>query len=97
MKADIDINSVSRMITNLNKSDQDGNRLVRIHGIGFTSLLDYTLRAVKKSQNSPCRNRKNSVTIENDRSCETPSIIRFSHLMRRLTQENGGTFIALTD
>lgn len=97
MQANISINSVSRMISNVNKADQDGNRLVRIHGIGFTTILDTTLRAVKKYQNDPCRNRKNSVTIANDEFCRTPSIIRFSHLMRRLTEENGGTFIALTN
>lgn len=59
------VEAVSRYIARLNKADRYGNRLVRIHGIGFPTQAG------------------------------TANGARFAHLMRKLSEDNGGTFIAL--
>jgi len=64
------IQQVLRTIDRLNAVDANGDRLVRIHGIGFPALFDQPKRFQK-------------------------SVIRFSTLMREMTQRNGGTFVGL--
>jgi len=59
------VEAVSRYIARLNKADRYGNRLVRIHGIGFPTQTG------------------------------TANGARFAHLMRKLSEDNGGTFVAL--
>jgi hypothetical protein len=59
------VEAVSRYIARLNKADRYGNRLVRIHGIGFPTQAG------------------------------TANGARFAHLMRKLSEDNGGTFVAL--
>lgn len=59
------VEAVSRYVTRLNKADRYGNRLVRIHGIGFPTQAG------------------------------TANGARFAHLMRKLSEDNGGTFVAL--
>ena len=64
--------SIDRVLDNIarvNAVDEQGNRRVRIHGIGFPALF-----------------------LANE-----PSAIAYSHLMRRLTEANGGTFVGLHD
>jgi hypothetical protein len=59
------VEAVSRYVARLNKADRYGNRLVRIHGIGFPTQAG------------------------------TANGARFAHLMRKLSEDNGGTFVAL--
>jgi hypothetical protein len=59
------VEAVSRYVARLNKADRYGNRLVRIHGIGFPTQTG------------------------------TANGARFAHLMRKLSEDNGGTFVAL--
>ena len=59
------IEAVCRYVSRINKADRFGNRLVRIHGIGFPTQVGYENGA------------------------------RFAHLMRKLSEQNGGTFVAI--
>ena len=59
------VEAVCRHVARINKADRFGNRLVRIHGIGFPTQIGYENGA------------------------------RFAHLMRKLSEQNGGTFVAL--
>ena len=59
------IEAVCRYVSRINKADRFGNRLVRIHGIGFPTQVGYENGA------------------------------RFAHLMRKLSEQNGGPHSAL--
>ena len=59
------VEAVCRYVTRVNKADRFGNRLVRIHGIGFPTQIG------------------------------TANGAKFAHLMRKLSEQNGGTFVAL--
>ena len=59
------VEAVCRYVARINKADRFGNRLVRIHGIGFPTQIG------------------------------TANGAKFAHLMRKLSEQNGGTFIAL--
>jgi len=59
------VEAVCRYVTRINKADRFGNRLVRIHGIGFPTQIG------------------------------TANGAKFAHLMRKLSEQNGGTFVAL--
>ena len=59
------VEAVCRYIAQINKADRFGNRLVRIHGIGFPTQTG------------------------------TANGAKFAHLMRTLSEQNGGTFVAL--
>ncbi len=59
------IEAVCRYVARINKADRFGNRLVRIHGIGFPTQIG------------------------------TANGAKFAHLMRKLSEQNGGTFVAL--
>jgi hypothetical protein len=59
------VEAVCRYIAQINKADRFGNRLVRIHGIGFPTQVGYENGA------------------------------RFANLMRKLSEQNGGTFVAI--
>ena len=59
------VEAVCRYIAQINKADRFGNRLVRIHGIGFPTQTG------------------------------TSNGAKFAHLMRTLSEQNGGTFVAL--
>jgi len=58
------VEAVCRTVARINKADRFGNRLVRIHGVGFPSG-----------------------------GSARPA--EFAHLMRKLSEQNGGTFVAL--
>jgi len=60
----ITVEGVCRYIAQINKADRFGNRLVRIHGVGFPT-----------------------------RASSNPK--DFANLMRKLAEQNGGTFVAL--
>ena len=66
------IQQVLDRVARINRPDASGERLVRIHGIGFP--VQYAAR-----------------------QGPTPSGIRFTILMRSLCEQNGGTFVGLTD
>ena len=59
------VEAVCRYVARINKADRFGNRLVRIHGIGFPTQIG------------------------------TANGAKFAHLMRKLSEQNGGTFVAL--
>jgi len=59
------VEAVCRYVSRVNKADRFGNRLVRIHGIGFPTQIG------------------------------TANGAKFAHLMRKLSEQNGGTFVAL--
>ena len=59
------VEAVCRYVSRVNKADRFGNRLVRIHGIGFQTQI------------------------------ATTNWAKFAHLMRKLSEQNGGTFVAL--
>jgi hypothetical protein len=59
------VEAVCRYVARINKADRFGNRLVRIHGIGFPTQIG------------------------------TENGAKFAHLMRKLSEQNGGTFVAL--
>ena len=59
------VEAVCRYVARINKADLFGNRLVRIHGIGFPTQTGSANGA------------------------------KFAHLMRKLSEQNGGTFVAL--
>ena len=59
------VEAVCRYVARINKADRFGNRLVRIHGIGFPTQIG------------------------------TANGAKFAHLMRKLAEQNGGTFVAL--
>jgi hypothetical protein len=59
------VEAVCRYVARINKADRFGNRLVRIHGIGFPTQTGSANGA------------------------------KFAHLMRKLSEQNGGTFVAL--
>ena len=61
------VEAVSRYVAQLNKAIRYGNRIDRIHGIGFQSQAG------------------------------TANGARCAHLMRKLSEDNGGTFVALPD
>jgi hypothetical protein len=58
------VEAVCRTVARVNKADRFGNRLVRIHGVGFPS----------GGASKP---------------------VQFANLMRKLAEQNGGTFVAL--
>jgi len=58
------VEAVCRTVARINKADRFGNRLVRIHGVGFPS----------GGASKP---------------------VQFANLMRKLAEQNGGTFVAL--
>ena len=59
------VEAVCRYVARINKADRFGNRLMRIHGIGFPTQIG------------------------------TANGAKFAHLMRKLSEQNGGTFVAL--
>ena len=59
------VEAVCRYVARINQADRFGNRLVRIHGIGFPTQIG------------------------------TANGAKFAHLMRKLSEQNGGTFVAL--
>jgi hypothetical protein len=59
------VEAVCRYVARINKADRFGNRLVRIHGIGFPTQIG------------------------------TANGANFAHLMRKLAEQNGGTFVGL--
>ena len=59
------VEAVCRYVTRRTKADRFGNRLVRMHGIGFPTQIG------------------------------TANGAKFAHLMRKLSEQNGGTFVAL--
>ena len=59
------VEAVCRYVSRVNKADRFGNRLVRIHGIGFPTQIGTAIGA------------------------------KFADLMRKLSEQNGGTFVAL--
>ena len=59
------VEAVCRYVAQINKADRFGNRLVRIHGIGFPTQTG------------------------------TSNGAKFANLMRKLSEQNGGTFVAL--
>ena len=59
------VEAVCRYVSRDNKADRFGNRLLRIHGIGFPTQIG------------------------------TANGAKFAHLMRKLSEQNGGTFVAL--
>lgn len=66
------VEQVIRTINGINRPDANGDRMVRIHGIGF-----------------PMGFRGRGTVPE--------SVKRFAALMRAICENNGGTFVALTD
>jgi hypothetical protein len=65
------VESVVRQIEAVNRVGADGNRMVRIHAVGFP-LFSATRQI-------------------------PDSVIRFAQLMRMLCEDNGGTFVALSN
>ena len=65
------VESVVRQIEAVNRVGADGNRMVRIHAVGFP-LFSATRQI-------------------------PDSVIRFAQLMRTLCEDNGGTFVALSN